>query len=121
MAGSEDNPDWKAAEAVASALDLKHHQHLLDEGDFDRHLPNLVWHGEDLDTSVMFFQPLFKTMASSVKVGLCGQGADELHAGYPRYRDRRRTRPWCANASKRWTILLRRVAFWGVERRDMAR
>ncbi|MGB0152160.1 MAG: asparagine synthase (glutamine-hydrolyzing) [Candidatus Poseidoniaceae archaeon] len=87
VAGSEDNPDWKAAEAVASALDLKHHQHLLDEGDFDRHLPNLVWHGEDLDTSVMFFQPLFQTMASSVKVGLCGQGADELHAGYPRYRD----------------------------------
>ena len=87
VAGSEDNPDWKAAEAVASALDLKHHQHLLQPEDFDYHLPNLVWHGEDLDTSVMFFQPLFQTMASSVKVGLCGQGADELHAGYPRYRD----------------------------------
>ncbi|MEC7280412.1 MAG: asparagine synthase C-terminal domain-containing protein, partial [Candidatus Thermoplasmatota archaeon] len=24
-------------------------------------------------------------MANHVKVGLCGQGADELHAGYPRY------------------------------------
>ena len=89
VAGSEDNPDWKAAESVASALDLKHHQHLLQPEDFDHHLPKLVWHGEDLDTSVMFFQPLFQTMASSVKVGLCGQGADELHAGYPRYRDPR--------------------------------
>ena len=87
VAGSEDNPDWQAAEAVASALDLTHHQHLLEAEDFEHHLPNLVWHGEDLDTSVMFFQPLFQTMASEVKVGLCGQGADELHAGYPRYRD----------------------------------
>lgn len=87
VAGSEDNPDWKAAEAVSSALELTHHQHLLEAEDFEHHLPNLVWHGEDLDTSVMFFQPLFQTMASSVKVGLCGQGADELHAGYPRYRD----------------------------------
>ena len=26
-------------------------------------------------------------MSKSVKVGLCGQGADELHAGYPRYKD----------------------------------
>ena len=24
-------------------------------------------------------------MSKHVKVGLCGQGADELHAGYPRY------------------------------------
>ena len=33
----------------------------------------------------MFFHPLFEHMAKHVKVGLCGQGADELHAGYPRY------------------------------------
>ena len=85
VAESEDNPDWKAAEAVASQLDLVHHQHLLSEGDFERHLPSLVWHGEDADVTVMFFHPLFQHMASKVKVGLCGQGADELHAGYPRY------------------------------------
>jgi asparagine synthase (glutamine-hydrolysing) len=87
VAESEDNPDWIAAETVASSLDLVHHQHLLTEGDVERHLPNLVWHGEDLDTTVMFFQPLFQTMAEHVTVGLCGQGADELHGGYPRYRD----------------------------------
>jgi asparagine synthase (glutamine-hydrolysing) len=87
VAESEDNPDWKAAELVCQSLELEHHQHILEENAFEKSLPNLSWHGEDLDVTVLFFQPLFSTMSQSVKVGLCGQGADELHAGYPRYRD----------------------------------
>ena len=87
VAESEDNPDWKAAEVVASSLDLEHHQHLLEPDLFHSKLPDLAWHGEDLDVTVLFFQPLFEKMSESVTVGLCGQGADELHAGYPRYRD----------------------------------
>lgn len=87
VAESEENPDWVAAELVASSLDLKHHQSIMEDDSFARHLPSLSWHGEDLDVSVLFFQPLFKTMAQSVRVGLCGQGADEIHAGYPRYTD----------------------------------
>ena len=85
VAESEDNPDWVAAELVASSLDLNHHQSIMEEDSFGKHLPSLSWHGEDLDVSVLFFQPLFKTMSQSVRVGLCGQGADEIHAGYPRY------------------------------------
>lgn len=87
VAESEDNPDWLAAENVASSLDLKHHQHILEADTFHSKLPDLAWHGEDLDVTVLFFQPLFEKMSQSVTVGLCGQGADELHAGYPRYRD----------------------------------
>ena len=87
VAESEDNPDWVAAEHVCQTLDLEHHQHILDENAFQKSLPNLGWHGEDLDLTVLFFQPLFEKMSESVAVGLCGQGADELHAGYPRYRD----------------------------------
>jgi len=87
VAESEDNPDWIAAELVASSLDLEHHQHILEEDSFNSMLPDLAWHGEDLDLTVLFFQPLFAKMSESVTVGLCGQGADELHAGYPRYRD----------------------------------
>ena len=87
VAESEDNPDWMAAEDVASSFDLVHHQHILESDSFDTSLPNLSWHGEDLDVTVLFFQPLFQKMSQHVTVGLCGQGADELHAGYPRYRD----------------------------------
>ena len=85
VAESEDNPDWQAAEVVASHHDLVHHQHLLEASAFEKRLPKLAWHGEDADVTVMFFHPLFEHMANHVKVGLCGQGADELHAGYPRY------------------------------------
>ncbi|MBJ23535.1 MAG: asparagine synthase (glutamine-hydrolyzing) [Euryarchaeota archaeon] len=87
VADSEDNPDWIAAELVAKKFDLKHHQHILESNSFEKNLPKLVWHGEDLDVTVLFFQPLFHKMSQHVKVGLCGQGADELHAGYPRYRN----------------------------------
>ena len=87
VAESEDNPDWQAAEVVASSLDLDHHQHILEPDTFHSKLPDLAWHGEDLDLTVLFFQPLFAKMSESVTVGLCGQGADELHAGYPRYKN----------------------------------
>ena len=84
---SEANPDWLAAEEVASSLDIRHHQKIMNDNTFIDELPSLSYYGEDLDVSVMFFQPLFREMSKSVKVGLCGQGADELHAGYPRYKD----------------------------------
>jgi asparagine synthase (glutamine-hydrolysing) len=87
VAESEENSDWIAAEEVASSFDLVHHQHILEADSFDNLLPDLAWHGEDLDVTVLFFQPLFQKMSQHVTVGLCGQGADELHAGYPRYRD----------------------------------
>ena len=86
VAESEDNPDWIAAENVASSLDLIHHQKIMTEDSFVNDIPQLSWFGEDLDVSVLFFQPLFQEMRKHVKVGLCGQGADEIHGGYPRYK-----------------------------------
>tara|TARA_B100002052_G_scaffold88371_1_gene81279 strand:+ start:3429 stop:5180 length:1752 start_codon:yes stop_codon:yes gene_type:complete len=86
VAESEDNPDWIAAENVASSLNLIHHQKIMTEDSFFNDIPQLSWFGEDLDVSVLFFQPLFQEMRKHVKVGLCGQGADEIHGGYPRYK-----------------------------------
>ena len=97
VAESEDNPDWLAAENVASALNLEHHQKVMSESSFTNEIPRLSWFGEDLDVSVLFFQPLFQEMRQQVKVGLCGQGADEIHGGYPRYKSLRTHRELVLN------------------------
>ena len=44
VAENEDNPDWKAAEVVASHHDLVHHQHVLEDEAFEKRLPSLAWH-----------------------------------------------------------------------------
>ena len=87
VADSEDNVDFQASIMVAQNQDLGHHVHLMNENTMWRELPNFVWNGEDLDITVMFWQSVFEQMRGKVTVALCGQGADELHAGYSRYRD----------------------------------
>ena len=87
VADSEDNVDFQASIMVAQNQDLGHHVHLMNENTMWRELPKFVWNGEDLDITVMFWQSVFEQMRGKVTVALCGQGADELHAGYSRYRD----------------------------------
>ncbi|MEC8939185.1 MAG: asparagine synthase (glutamine-hydrolyzing) [Candidatus Thermoplasmatota archaeon] len=87
VADSEDNVDFQASIMVAQNQDLGHHVHLMNENTMWRELPRFVWNGEDLDITVMFWQSVFEQMRGKVTVALCGQGADELHAGYSRYRD----------------------------------
>jgi asparagine synthase (glutamine-hydrolysing) len=87
VAGDENNPDMKAAVQVAEHYGLNHHKKIIDPEKFWQTLPNFIWSGEDLDISVLFWQPLFEEMSKKVKVGICGQGADELHAGYSRYKE----------------------------------
>ncbi len=87
VAGDEKNPDMQAAIQVAEHYELNHHKKIIDPEKFWHTLPNFIWSGEDLDISVLFWQPLFEEMSKKVKVGICGQGADELHAGYSRYKN----------------------------------
>ena len=87
VASSEDNPDYVASVMVAQHHDLGHHAKIIEEEAFWKGLPRFVCSGEDLDITVLFWQSLFEEMTKRVRVGLCGQGADELHAGYARYRE----------------------------------
>ncbi len=87
VADSEDNVDLQASIMVTENLDLGHHIHIMDENTMWKELPNFVWNGEDLDITVMFWQSVFQQMKGNVTVALCGQGADELHGGYSRYRN----------------------------------
>ena len=87
VADSEDNVDLQASIMVTENQDLGHHVHIMGENTMWKELPNFVWNGEDLDITVMFWQSVFQQMKGNVTVALCGQGADELHAGYSRYRN----------------------------------
>ena len=87
VASSEDNPDFVASKMIAQHHDLGHHTKIIEEDAFWKGLPRFVASGEDLDITVLFWQTLFEEMSKKVSVGLCGQGADELHAGYARYRE----------------------------------
>ncbi len=86
-AWDEENADFKAARRVAEHLGTRHHETLFTRHDMDRDLAELVWSIEDIDHETYFFHPLFRLTQKHATVTLCGQGADEVFGGYPRYHD----------------------------------
>ncbi len=87
IAESEDVADFQAARALAQHLGTDHHEGFFDLDTVLTDLPRYVWHNENINYTEFFFMPLFEMMAKDVKVGLCGQGSDELWGGYDRYKD----------------------------------
>ncbi len=79
--------DFQQARALAERLGADHHESFFDLEDLMRDLPRYTWHNENINHTEYFFMPLFDMMSKHVKVGLCGQGSDELWGGYDRYRD----------------------------------
>jgi len=77
----------EGAEQVARSFETEHHTVSIGPGDFLEHWPAVVRHlDEPLGTSSALATYAVAKLASQfVKVGLSGQGADELWGGYWRY------------------------------------
>lgn len=77
----------EAAE-TARILGTEHHEVRVSSADFFGALPRLIWHEDEpicWPSSVSLYA-VSKLAAERVKVVLTGEGADELFAGYERYR-----------------------------------
>lgn len=84
--GTESSADILAARVVAKDLGTTHHERLIEPDEIVSALPSIIHHLESFDAPLVessvanFF--LAQMAAEYVKVVLCGEGADELYAGY---------------------------------------
>jgi asparagine synthase (glutamine-hydrolysing) len=84
----EDFSELNYARRVALHLGTRHHEVLLSRQRFFDALPRLVWHEDEPITwpSSVSLYAVSLLASRHVKVVLTGEGADELFAGYTRYR-----------------------------------
>jgi asparagine synthase (glutamine-hydrolysing) len=79
--------DFRQARRLAEEVGADHHETFFDLDDLIAGMPHYAWHNESINYTEFFFMPLFEMMSKHVKVGLCGQGSDEMWGGYDRYRE----------------------------------
>jgi asparagine synthase (glutamine-hydrolysing) len=80
--------ELEAARHTARVIGTDHQEIVIGKDDFFNELPRLIWH-EDEPLAWSSSVPLFflaRLASDHVKVALTGEGADELFAGYERYR-----------------------------------
>jgi asparagine synthase (glutamine-hydrolysing) len=84
------------ARTIASLFGTDHHELELSFLDDTVDLPELVWHLDEpvADLSALGLLALSQLARQHVTVALSGQGADELFAGYERYRHAELVRRW---------------------------
>ena len=82
------------ARALARELGARHEEVFFGEADFRRLLPRIAAAVDDpaADYAVLPSWALAERAAQDLKVVLCGEGGDEIFAGYGRYRSV--VRPW---------------------------
>jgi asparagine synthase (glutamine-hydrolysing) len=119
----EGSPDVEAAFKVARDLDVRHHVRTFTSDDLFDLLPEAIWHVESYNPS-MVTGAVVTLMAAKLakevglKVVLCGEGSDELFAGYNVLRDLRRSKLHDAT----WTLLdnLHKTELQRLDRMSMA-
>lgn len=84
----QDDPDLQAARVVAEHCRTEHHEIMIQSEDVLDLLPKVMWFLEEPLGQMEAVQMYLNYAAASqhVKVLLVGEGADELFAGYDRYR-----------------------------------
>ncbi|SFE44112.1 asparagine synthase (glutamine-hydrolysing) [Lentibacillus persicus] len=85
--GSADSEDVKRARQVAKEIGSVHEEYIFDEKDMIDHLPEVIYHLESFDSSLVrsAIPSYFVSRLAAehgVKVILSGEGADELFSGY---------------------------------------
>jgi asparagine synthase (glutamine-hydrolysing) len=86
------------ARQVAESIGTDHHEVAVGMEDFFNALPRLIWHEDEPITwpSSVSLYFVSKLASERVKVVLTGEGADELFAGYSRYRFYALNQRWLA-------------------------
>lgn len=79
--------DFINARRVAKQIKSKHNEILVKSENAFKDFPDYLLTIEDINSRFLFYYYLAKAMKGKVKVGLCGEGSDELFAGYPVYRN----------------------------------
>jgi asparagine synthase (glutamine-hydrolysing) len=94
FAAASTHDEREHARSVAKAVGARHTEIEIDERDFWTHLPAIVKAIDDpiADYAIVPTFLLARAASKELKVVLCGEGGDELFAGYGRYR--RLLRPW---------------------------
>lgn len=94
FAGGHVHDERDHARMLARHVGAEHHEIEFGEDDFWRSLPRIAEAMDDpaADYAILPTYKLAERAAQDLKVVLCGEGGDELFAGYGRYRALRR--PW---------------------------
>jgi len=84
----EHTDEFMYAKEVAEYVGTNHHEIVVDSYDIKRVLPKIVWHLDEpiADPAVIPTYLMSKETKRHVDVVLTGEGADELFAGYPKYK-----------------------------------
>jgi asparagine synthase (glutamine-hydrolysing) len=75
------------ARVVADHCGTEHHEQVIGPDHLDKLLPELVWHAEEplADASMVPMYYVSELASRHVKMVLCGDGGDEIFAGYETY------------------------------------
>ena len=102
-----------AARGLAGLLGTRHHEQVISPNEYWDLLPHIIGCQEEplADPSAPALWFLAREASASVKAVLSGEGADELFAGYPMYREPRSLAP-VSRLPRPGQAALRKVAGW---------